>query len=166
MVSKLLDDGVKSLGSHEAEYVAGISAAYEIASQMTGMGQFSEELNTGIDRLDAVFRAHLAEYNLRLKPILTQFHLMSLKFSEAVRSDAEALRTEFFSNLQETFNALTPIMGTMMKMARHFQESIAPYIQEFRSGTLAQEDTDRFTSELTLILQKLFPDVNLSGTTQ
>lgn len=122
------------LNTHEDAVVASVSATREILSQMSGAGELSGELQAGINNLDAIFKTHLAEYNILLMPIVTEFKQASMKFSEAVAPKVADLRAEFRSNLPETLNAMGHVMRTVLKMVKNFRDAANEYVEEYRRG--------------------------------
>lgn len=164
MISQGLGHFSTLLNSHEDAIVASFSAGHEIISQMTGAGELSGELQTAVSNLDTVFKSHLAEYNLLLKPILTEFKQVSMRFSESVAPKVEALRTEFRSNLDETVNALGPVMRTLFKMASNFRESASIYVEDYRRSmeemyaameNMSPEEKERKKAEMEAIGQEI-----------
>lgn len=152
------------LSNNEDAIVASLSAGHEIISQMTGAGELSGEMQTAVSNLDAVFKSHLAEYNLLLKPILTEFKQSSMRFSEAVAPKVEVLRTEFRSNLDETVTALGPVMRTLFKMASNFRESVSMYVDDYRRSmeemytameNMTPEEKERKKAEIEAIGQEI-----------
>lgn len=132
MISSGLENLSGLLNSHEDTIVASLSAGQDIMSQMIGAGELNEQLSVAMANLDAVFRGHLSEYNTLLRPIVASFKQHSMRFSEEIEPRVATLRSEFRTNLDETLNALGPVVNTLMKMASNFRESASMYVEEYR----------------------------------
>ncbi|XP_075892113.1 uncharacterized protein LOC142895163 [Nelusetta ayraudi] len=131
-----LSDGLgmllAQLQEHEEGIVASISAGHEMVSQMTGAGELSGELDAAVGNLDGIFRAHLAEYNILLKPIVADFKKMSEGFRDLAAPKIASLRDEFRTNAEETLNALGPVVRTVLKMVANFRDSVSVYVDEYK----------------------------------
>lgn len=156
------------LQTHEEVIVASVSAGQEIASQMTGAGELSGELKTGVAHLDAVFKAHLAEYNVLLRPIVDDFKRMSLQFRQEAAPKIVTLRNEFRANAEETLNALGPIVRTLMKMVANFRDSVSMYVEEYRRTvedaqrmyeTLSEEEKLRRMQEIEAVRKEIMENI-------
>lgn len=172
MISQALGNFHTFLNNNEDAAVASVSATHEILSQMSGAGELSGELHAAITNLDGLLKTHLAEYNILLMPIVTEFKQASLKFSEAVAPKVTDLRTEFRSNLPETLNALSNVMGPVMKMVKNFRDAAYVYVEDYRRSAeeyyraienmtpeqrqLKKEEMERIGQEIVAKVQNLF----------
>ncbi|XP_075892114.1 apolipoprotein A-I-like [Nelusetta ayraudi] len=120
------------LQEHEEGIVASLTAGHEMFSQMTGAGALSTELEAAVGNLDVVLRAHLAEYNMLLKPIVADFKQMSEGFRDLAAPKIKTLRDEFRTNAEETLTALGPVVRTILKMVANFRDSVSMYVDEYR----------------------------------
>ncbi|XP_075892111.1 apolipoprotein A-I-like [Nelusetta ayraudi] len=133
-----LSDGLGALltqlQTNEEGIVASLTASHEMFSQMTGAGELSGELDAAVGNLDGIFKAHLAEYNILLKPIVADFKRMSEGFRDLAAPKIKTLRDEFRTNVEETLNALGPVVRTILKMVANFKDAINVYIDEYRGS--------------------------------
>lgn len=152
------------LQEHEDAIVASISAGHELFSQMTGAGALSGELDAAVANLDGIFKAHLAEYNLLLRPIVADFKKMSEGFRAEAAPKIASLRNEFRANAEETLNALGPVVRTVLKMVANFRDSVSVYVDEYKRNmegvqtmyeSLSEEEKQRRKAEMEGIFNEI-----------
>lgn len=164
MISQALGNFFIMLSSNEEAIIASITASQEIISQMTGAGDLSAELETGVANLDRVFKNHLSEYNVLLMPIVAEFKTASLQFRDMATPRVNVLREAFNRNLAETVKALNSVFHTILKMAVNFRTAVDMYVEEYRRSmqefyrtieNLSPEERERRKREMETIVQEI-----------